>query len=172
MLCLEQNPSSSTSLLPRLCDLLLRKSGVDPEKRSEVGRILGFGLDKENISEGFEPTLMQNRGNLTPSPTALYSSFSSTRCQPSYESERERGRGRMRYLPRHPPFFHQWAMDGEVGAKKTTGPSNEREKKEGIGVEHCVSATRSAISGPIQTSPSPPLISRAGGTKGELVDEI
>ena len=172
MLCLEQNPSSSTSLLPRLCDLLLRKSGVDPEKRSEVGRILGFGLDKENISEGFESTLMQNRGNLTPSPTALYSSFSSTRCQPSYESERERGRGRMRYLPRHPPFFHQWAMDGEVGAKKTTGPSNEREKKEGIGVEHCVSATRSAISGPIQTSPSPPLISRAGGTKGELVDEI
>ena len=141
MLCLEQNPSSSTSLLPRLCDLLLRKSGVDPEKRSEVGRILGFGLDKENISEGFESTLMQNRGNLTPSPTALYSSFSSTRCQPSYESERERGRGRMRYLPRHPPFFHQWAMDGEVGAKKTTGPSNEREKKEGIGVEHCVSAT-------------------------------
>lgn len=90
MLCLEQNPSSSTSLLPRLCDLLLRKSGVDPEKRSEVGRILGFGLDKENISEGFESTLMQNRGNLTPSPTALYSSFSSTRCQPSYESERER----------------------------------------------------------------------------------
>lgn len=105
MLCLEQNPSSSTSLLPRLCDLLLRKSGVDPEKRSEVGRILGFGLDKENISEGFESTLMQNRGNLTPSPTALYSSFSSTRCQPSYESERERGRGRMRYLPRHPPFW-------------------------------------------------------------------
>ena len=47
----------------------------------------------------------------------------------------------MKYLPRHPPFFHQWAMDGEVGAKKTTGPSNEREKKEGIGVEHCVSAT-------------------------------
>ena len=145
MLCLEQNPSSSTSLLPRLCDLLLRKSGVDPEKRSEVGRILGFGLDKENISEGFESTLMQNRGNLTPSPTALYSSFSSTRCQPSYESERERERKRKDEISPSASsllaFFHQWAMDGEVGAKKTTGPSNEREKKEGIGVEHCVSAT-------------------------------
>ena len=77
----------------------------------------------------------------------------------------------MKYLPRHPPFFHQWAMDGEVGAKKTTGPSNEREKKEGIGVEHCVSATRSAISGPIQTSPLSPL-DFENGTKGELVGEI
>lgn len=28
-------------------------------------------LDKENISEGFESTLMQNRGNLTPSPRGL-----------------------------------------------------------------------------------------------------
>lgn len=80
------------------------------------------GLDKENISEGFESTLMQNRGNLTPSPTGLYSSFSlrldASRAANVRERER-RGRRRMRYLPQHPPFwpfFHQ--MDGEVGAKK------------------------------------------------------
>lgn len=81
------------------------------------------GLDKENISEGFESTLMQNRGNLTPSPTGLYSS-SSLRLDASRAANvREREREKRKKKDEIPPsassllaFFHQ--MDGEVGAKK------------------------------------------------------
>lgn len=79
------------------------------------------GLDKENISEGFESTLMQNRGNLTPSPTGLYSS-SSLRLDAS-RATNVREREKRKKKDEIPPsassllaFFHQ--MDGEVGAKK------------------------------------------------------
>lgn len=79
------------------------------------------GLDKENISEGFESTLMQNRGNLTPSPTGLYSSsflrLDASRATNVREREKRKKKDEI------PPsassllaFFHQ--MDGEVGAKK------------------------------------------------------
>lgn len=78
-------------------------------------------------------------------------------------------------------------MDGEVGAKKarvgvqgTGRPSNETRKKNAFGGKESgssiVSATHSAISGPIQTSPPlPSLISVVRGVNGpqnERVGEI
>lgn len=97
----------------------------------------------------------------------------------------------MRFLPQHPPFwpfFTKW-MEKLVPRKhglacKGTGPSNEREKNafgggKGSG-SSIVSATHSAISGPIQTSSLSSLDFErllaeelmARRTKGELVGEI
>lgn len=132
------------------------------------------GLDKENISEGFESTLMQNRGNLTPSPTGLYSSsslrFDASRAANVRERER-RGRRRMRYLPQHPPFwpfFTKW-MEKLVPRKhglacKGTGPSNEREKNafgggKGSGSSIVCPRPIRQLADPFRPLPSPPLIS-------------
>lgn len=78
----------------------------------------GGSFDKENISEGFESTLMQNRGNLTPSPRGLYSSFSST-SMPAETLLRKRDREGMRFLPQDPlwpSFTGQW-MEKSVPRK-------------------------------------------------------
>lgn len=130
---------------------------------------------------------MQNRGNLTPSPTGLYSSSSlrldASRAANVRERER-RGRRRMRYLPQHPPFwpfFTKW-MEKLVPRKhglacKGTGPSNEREKNafgggKGSGSSIVCPRPIRQLADPFRPLPSPPLISSvvgrgANGSKNE-----